>query len=228
MGEREDSRVRALLLVDIQKDFCEGGSLAVEGGNATVPVANRLRREGSFEGRVFLTQDWHPDSHVSFASVSGKQPFSSISLKHPHQDDVEYQQTVWPDHCVQGSEGAEWHKDLVVEESDVVVSKGTDVGADSYSGFFDNHQANQTELDSKLRAAGVTELCIVGIATDVCIHFTVMDAVEHCGYDVVVVKEGCAGIDPDASEKCIALWKSKGVTVVDDVDAYLSLKQINK
>lgn len=220
-GARE--RVRALLLVDIQRDFCEGGSLAVAGGNATVPVANRLRREGGFGGRVFLTQDWHPPAHVSFASVAGKPPFTSISLKHPRDEGVEYEQTVWPDHCVQGSEGAEWHADLVVEEGDVVVPKGTDVRADSYSGFFDNNKANQTELDAKLRAAGVTELCVVGIATDVCVHFTVMDAVEACGYDVVVVKEGCAGIDPAAIDKCVDTWRSKGVTVVDDVDAYLSL-----
>lgn len=212
--------VRALLLVDIQKDFCPGGALAVAGGDRTADVANKLRASNCFGSRVFLTQDWHPASHMSFASVNGRAPFSSVTMKHP--DGREYEQTMWPDHCVQGSDGALFLDALDrAEDTDVIVKKGTDTNVDSYSGFFDNDGTSQTELHARLGDAGVSELCIIGIATDVCVHFTITDALK-LGYKVYVVLEGCAGLDDAAIQRCIASWRESGASVFDTADEYIT------
>ncbi|MFH1808242.1 MAG: bifunctional nicotinamidase/pyrazinamidase [Pseudomonadota bacterium] len=182
--------MRALLLVDLQYDFMPGGALAVREGDATVAVATSLLPR--FE-RVFATQDWHPENHGSFASNHpGHSPGECIELHG-------LSQVLWPAHCVQGTHGAELHADLDPTRLDAVVAKGTDPAIDSYSGFFDNGQRKATDLDAVLRGHGVDALVILGLATDYCVKFTVLDAC-RLGYRVRVVEEGCRAVDLRAGD----------------------------
>lgn len=186
----------ALVLVDIQNDFCPGGPLAVPDGAAIVPRVNRL--VAGFR-RVFLTQDWHPPGHVSFASSHpGHPPFSSIMLPSGPQ-------TLWPDHGIAGTAGAELHPDLVVPPAAVVVRKGLRREIDAYSAFFENDGTTPVGLDALLRAAGVTEIVLAGLATDVCVFHTAIDA-RRLGYGVTVVEAACRGIDRAGS--LAAAWES--------------------
>ena len=180
-----DRDATALVLVDIQHDFCAGGALAVPDADAIVPVVNDL--VWRFR-RVFLTQDWHPPGHVSFASSHpGREPFSSITLPAGEQ-------MLWPDHCVADTPGAALHPGLVVPRDAVVVRKGVHPQADAYSAFFENDGTTPVGLDALLRAAGVTRLVLAGLATDVCVLHTALDA-RRLGYDVTVVEAACRGID---------------------------------
>ena len=175
----------ALVLVDIQNDFCPGGSLAVPDGAAIVPRVNRLVSDFP---RVFLTQDWHPPGHLSFASSHpGHPPFSSVRLPTGEQ-------MLWPDHCIAGTHGAALHPDLVVPADAVVVRKGLRREVDAYSAFFENDGATPVGLDALLRAAGVTDIVLAGLATDVCVLHTAVDA-RRLGYGVTVVEAACRGID---------------------------------
>ncbi|MDX1649953.1 MAG: bifunctional nicotinamidase/pyrazinamidase, partial [Myxococcota bacterium] len=161
--------MKALLLVDIQRDFLPGGALAVPEGDAVVPVANRLAARFPL---VVATQDWHPEGHVSFASSHpGHEPFDEIEV-----DGLD--QTLWPDHCVQGSRGAGFADDLDLRPVEAIVRKGMDPRIDSYSGFFDNGHRKETGLAGLLRGRGVDEVFLVGLAADVCVAFTARDACE--------------------------------------------------
>jgi nicotinamidase/pyrazinamidase len=176
--------MEALLLVDIQNDFCAGGALAVPDGDAVVPVANALGRR--FE-RVVATQDWHPPTHLSFASNHvGKQPYELSEL-----DGLP--QVLWPPHCVQGTRGAEFHPALERSRIERVFQKGTDERIDSYSGFYDNGQRKATGLGDYLKHAGVTDLIVLGLATDYCVKWTALDA-RRLGFGVRVVEDGCRGV----------------------------------
>jgi nicotinamidase/pyrazinamidase len=175
----------ALIIVDIQNDFCAGGPLAVPDAEAIIPSVNELAR--GF-GTVILTQDWHPVGHVSFASSHpGHAPFSRITL--PHGEHI-----VWPDHCVQGTHGAEVHPALEIPEAATVIRKGILKESDSYSAFFDNDGMTPGRLDGVLRQAHVAEIMIVGLATDYCVLQTALDA-RALGYQVTVIESGCRGID---------------------------------
>ena len=175
----------ALLLVDLQNDFMPGGALAVPRGDEVVAVANRLMPDYDL---VVATQDWHPADHGSFASNHpGKQPYDVVDLHGVRQ-------TLWPDHCLQGSPGASFQSALRVQDIDHVVRKGTDPAVDSYSAFFDNARRKDTGLDAFLRGRGVDALDVLGLATDYCVLFTVLDA-RDLGYQVRVLAEGCRGID---------------------------------
>lgn len=177
--------MRALLLVDIQNDFMPGGTLAVGDGDAVVGVANKL--SGLFD-LVVATQDWHPARHASFASShEGRGPGEVVDL-----DGM--QQVLWPDHCVQNTPGASFHSGLDVAAIDLVVRKGTDARIDSYSAFFDNARMKETGLDGHLRRAGVTDLVVVGVATDYCVLFSALDA-RDLGYEVTVVTDGVRAVD---------------------------------
>ena len=199
--------MRALILVDIQNDFVPGGSLAVDGGHEVVPVANRLQAE--FE-LVVATQDWHPRDHGSFAANhEGKQPGDEIDLNG-------LRQTLWPVHCVQETRGAEFHPDLETGRFARVFRKGMDPGIDSYSGFFDNGRVKATGLHDYLKKRGVDEVHVAGLATDVCVKFTALDAVE-LGFRTVLHAEGCRGVDLEAgdSERAIAVMREADVEVVE-------------
>ena len=179
----------ALIIIDVQNDFCPGGALAVSEGDQVVTVINRLAER--FE-HVILTQDWHPAGHSSFASSHpGRQPFESIEMPYGTQ-------TLWPDHCIQGSEGAAFHPELEWTKAELVVRKGFRTAIDSYSAFFENDHATPTGLDGYLKTRGVTEITMVGLATDFCVAYSAIDAA-RLGFKVTVRGDLCRAIDLDGS-----------------------------
>jgi nicotinamidase/pyrazinamidase len=199
----------ALLLVDIQNDFCPGGALAVVGGDEVVPVANRLAR---LFGSVILTQDWHPPDHRSFASAHpGMSAFATTTFAYGPQ-------VLWPDHCVQGTWGAGFHPDLDVPMAQLVLRKGFHRGIDSYSAFFENDRATPTGLAGYLRERGVSRVVLAGLATDFCVAFSAEDAV-RCGFEAAVVEDGCRAIDLQGSlDAAKARLASAGARLVRSTD----------
>ncbi len=173
-----------LLAVDVQNDFCPGGALAVPGGDEIVPVINGLAQR--FQN-VVLVQDWHPPGHLSFASVHGKQPFDTIELAYGLQ-------RLWPDHCVQGTEGAAFHKDLAVPHAALVLRKGIHKQIDSYSALFENDRKTPTGLAGYLRERGFTRVFLAGLALDFCVRYTAEDAYSE-KFGVVVIEDACRAID---------------------------------
>ena len=181
--------MEALLVVDVQNDFCTDGALAVPGGEAVVPGINRL-----WDGYAckVLTQDWHPPGHASFASShEGKQPFDTGRLDYGEQ-------VLWPDHCVQGTPGAAFHPDLRTDGADLVLRKGFRPGIDSYSAFFENDRSTPTGLAGYLRERGVGRVVLTGLATDFCVGFSALDALAS-GFETVVLEDLCRGIDMEGS-----------------------------
>ncbi len=180
---------KALLIVDVQNDFCPGGALEVPGGDEIIPVINRLSE--SFDV-VVQTQDWHPSGHSSFASShQGKEPFETIQMPYGNQ-------VLWPDHCVQGSEGAAFHPDLETRCSQLVVRKGFRRDIDSYSAFYENDNETQTGLTGYLQDRGIRTLYAVGLATDFCVKWSVVDGLRE-GFEVHVVEDAVKGIDIEGS-----------------------------
>jgi nicotinamidase/pyrazinamidase len=174
-----------LLVVDVQVDFCPGGNLSVPDGEKVVPVINRLI---PVFPRVVATQDWHPKNHVSFASNHpGSNPFDTIGGK-------EEQQILWPDHCVPGTAGAEFHPGLDTLPFDLIVRKGTNPALDSYSAFFENDHQTPTGLHFYLKGLNVRSVYLTGLALDVCVYYSAMDALK-LGFHTVVVEDACRGID---------------------------------
>ena len=203
------TQMSALILVDLQNDFMPGGALAVPDGDAVIAVANRLVQ--SFD-LVVATQDWHPPGHGSFASQHrGKNPGDTVELDGLRQE-------LWPDHCVQGTSGAELHADLDVRRITRVFQKGTDSRIDSYSTFFDNAHRKSTGLADYLKQKGVSEVYLMGLATDYCVKFSVLDAVE-LGFQANVIQDGCRGIDLQAGDvsKAIDEMKTAGAVIVSSV-----------
>ena len=174
-----------LLVIDVQNDFCPGGALAVPEGDAVVPVVNRLARHFP---DVVMTQDWHPSGHLSFASAHpGRQPFETIELAYGAQ-------TLWPDHCVQGSRGAAFHPGLDLPQAELVVRKGFRKAINSYSAFYENDRRTPTGLAGYLRERGFHRVFLVGLATDFCVHYSAIDARRE-GFAVLLVEDGCRAID---------------------------------
>lgn len=199
---------RALLLVDIQNDFCAGGALAVPEGDSTVEVANALIAWCQARGdAIVASQDWHPASHGSFASQHGVAPFTQGTL-----DGLA--QTFWPDHCVQDSDGAGLHPLLNRAPIEAVFPKGEAVNIDSYSAFFDNGHRQRTALDAWLRQRGIETLIVLGLATDYCVKFTVLDALD-LGYRVSVITDGCRGVNihPQDSAEAFMAMAAGGATL---------------
>lgn len=177
--------MKALIVTDVQNDFCMGGSLAVHDGDRVVPFINRIRNDYAL---VVLTQDWHPPDHGSFASNNpGSKVGESIEVDGR-------QQVMWPDHCVQDTHGAEFHPELERGPDDPVVRKGEMKAVDSYSGFLDNDRRHETGLRALLRQRGVDEVDIVGLATDYCVRFTVLDALKF-GFKTAILKQGCRAVN---------------------------------
>jgi nicotinamidase/pyrazinamidase len=175
----------ALIVIDVQHDFCPGGALAVEDGDAIVPVVNRMIQAAP---HVILTQDWHPAGHSSFASRhAGKAPFETIEMEYGPQ-------TLWPDHCVQGTKGAAFHPDLDWTRAELVVRKGFRPAIDSYSAFFENDRTTPTGLGGYLKERGIRNLTLVGLATDFCVAYSALDAA-RLGFSVAVALEACRAID---------------------------------
>ena len=174
-----------LLVIDVQNDFCSGGALAVSDGDAVVPVVNRLTER--FE-HVVLTQDWHPSGHSSFAtSHPGAAPFATISMPYGEQ-------TLWPDHCVQGTPGAAFHPQLATVRAKLVIRKGFRPEIDSYSAFYENDRCTPTGLAGYLRERGLQRIFLAGLATDYCVYYSAMDA-RRLGFAAVLIEAGCRAID---------------------------------
>jgi nicotinamidase/pyrazinamidase len=179
----------ALIVVDVQNCFIPGGSLAVQKGDEIVPLINEVARK--FQN-VVLTQDWHTPAHISFASSHpGKKPFETVKL--PYGDQI-----LWPDHCVQGTEGASLHKDLSIPHAQLVIRKGFNKSVDSYSAFIEADGKSKTGLDGYLKGRGIKNLYVCGLATDFCVAWTALDA-RKLGFSAAVIEDLCRGIDTQGS-----------------------------
>ena len=175
----------ALIIIDVQNDFCPGGALAVAGGDEIIPLINAM--SGDF-ATVVLTQDWHPANHSSFAANHpGAAPYSVVDMPYGPQ-------VLWPTHCVQGTPGAAVHPGLATDPAQMIIRKGFRTGIDSYSAFFENDHVTPTGLDGYLRSRGVTAVTFVGLATDFCVAYSALDAV-RLGYGVRLVAAACRAID---------------------------------
>ena len=196
--------MKALLLVDIQNDFIPGGALPVPEGDAIIPVVNALMPHFDL---VVATQDWHPRNHGSFASNhAGKKVYDVIDLNG-------LQQILWPDHCVQGSKGADFAPGLNTNPVEAIFRKGTDPSIDSYSAFFDNGRRKSTALGDFLRGRGVDEVYVVGLAGEFCVNFTILDAVE-LGFKTFLIEDGTRPLEQEAFEKAKANMREKGVQIM--------------
>jgi nicotinamidase/pyrazinamidase len=193
----------ALIVVDVQNDFCPGGSLAVEEGDKVVPIINKV---SSLFPLVVASQDWHPPGHISFASRhEGKRPFDTAEI---HGESW----VLWPDHCVQGSNGAELRSDLDTRPLKLIIRKGENPRLDSYSVFFENDKTTPTGLDAFLRGMETDTVYLCGLALDVCIYFSALDAT-RLGYCAVVIEDATRGIDSPTGSlaEAVADMKEKGV-----------------
>lgn len=192
----------ALIVIDVQNDFCPGGSLAVAGGDEIVPLINEMIV--GFD-HVVLTQDWHPADHSSFASQHrDRKPFETVTMPYGEQ-------TLWPDHCIQGSGGAAFHPALKWAKAELVLRKGYNRQIDSYSAFYENDRATPTGLAGYLRERGIGKITLAGLATDFCVAYSALDAVGH-GLDVSVRLDACRAIDLGGSlDSMLAKMKAAGV-----------------
>lgn len=197
---------QALIVIDIQNDFCPGGALAVAEGDAIIPRVNALMAEFPV---VVLTQDWHPPTHSSFASNHpGKAAFDSVTMPYGEQ-------TLWPDHCIQGSNGALFHPALRTDPADLIIRKGFRPAIDSYSAFFENDRTTPTGLEGYLRNRGVTGVTLVGLATDYCVAYSALDAA-RLGFAVTVLLGACRGIDLGGSlTRMVDQMRAVGVALED-------------
>jgi nicotinamidase/pyrazinamidase len=202
-----DRATDALIGIDIQNDFCPGGALAAAGGDQVVAPTNALI--AAFD-HVLLTQDWHPAGHSSFASShAGANPYDSIEAAYGPQ-------TLWPDHCVQGSEGAAFHADLDRDRAELIIRKGYRRGIDSYSAFYENDHATPTGLTGYLRERGFERLFLTGLAADFCVAFSALDAIKE-GFEVFVVEDACRAIDLGGS--LAAAWEDMTAAGVRRIDS---------
>jgi len=194
----------ALIIIDVQNDFCPGGALEVPLGDQVVPVINQVSQQ--FQ-TIVLTQDWHPNGHASFASSHNADPFSTTTLSYGEQ-------TLWPDHCVQGSDGAKFHSNLQSDSAALVIRKGMHLHIDSYSAFFENDKTTTTGLTGYLRQLGIKRVFCAGLAFDYCVRFTAEDAVKE-NFKTVVIEDACRAIDMDNSaDAARESFKQAGITML--------------
>ena len=198
-----------LVVVDVQNCFIPGGSLAVKEGDQIVPLINRIAKQ--FQ-HVVITQDWHTADHVSFASQhAGKKPFETVKLAYGTQ-------VLWPDHCVQGTEGAALHKDLSIPHAELIIRKGYRKGVDSYSAFLEADKKTQTGLGGYLKQRGLKRVYFTGLATDFCVGWSALDARKQ-GFEALVIEDACRGIDVQGSlAKAWADMKAAGVKRIQSTD----------
>ena len=191
----------ALLVIDVQRDFLSGGSLAVPDGEAVIPIINRL---GERFHEIILTQDWHPAGHISFATTHGKQPFvETVEASYGTQ-------SLWPDHTLQESHGASLHPDLYLPHAGLIVRKGFRKDVDSYSAFLENDHRTSTGLAGYLRDRGLSRLYLCGLAWDYCVGFSALDG-KALGFEVTVIEDAVRGIAPESIAAMSARWDAAGV-----------------
>jgi nicotinamidase/pyrazinamidase len=209
MEEMEITPEDVLVVVDVQNDFCPGGALAVPHGNRVIAPIHRAARK--FD-HILLTQDWHPPGHLSFASRHrGRKPFESIETPHGPQE-------LWPDHCVQGTHGAEFHSSLHLPKAELILRKGHRIDIDSYSAFFENDRTTPTGLSGYLHERGLKRVFLAGLAYDFCVGYSALDA-RKLGLPAVVIREACQAIDLDGSVARVEeQFQQAGVVVVERVE----------
>jgi len=198
-----------LIITDIQNDFCPGGALAVAEGNEIIPIVNSLAQK--FD-KVVATQDWHPSDHVSFAATHNKELYDVITI-----DGI--QQVMWPVHCVQGSLGADFHKDLDLRPVDLIIRKGSHRDIDSYSTFMENDKKTITGLHSYLQGFAIQDLYFCGLATDYCVYYSAVDA-RNMGFNVSVILDACRGVDVPAGNLAatVQAMKERGIRILNHDD----------
>ena len=195
-----------LLIIDVQNDFCPGGALAVTEGDRIVPIINNLIPKFS---NIALTQDWHPAGHSSFAtSHPGHDPFTTIAMPYGEQ-------TLWPDHCIQGSRGAQFHDALNTDPASIVIRKGYNPAVDSYSAFYENDHKTSTGLGGFLRDRKIQQIFCVGLALDYCVFYSARDAIKE-SFKATVITDACRAIDMDGSaEKAIDEMTKNGISLIE-------------
>jgi nicotinamidase/pyrazinamidase len=200
----------ALIVVDVQNDFCPGGALAVAGGDEVIPAIHRM---APLFAHVVLTQDWHSPHHLSFASAHpGKNPFETIQVSYGAQ-------TLWPDHCVQGTRGAEFYPDLDLPQAELILRKGFRPEIDSYSAFFENDRETATGLGGYLRDRELTRVFLCGLAYDFCVGYSALDA-RRLGFEATVVRDACREIDLKGSVKTMEeRFAAAGVALLDSAES---------
>lgn len=200
----------ALIMVDLQNDFCEGGSLAVKNANEIIPIANQLQKK--FD-TVIATKDWHPDDHMSFASNHPGHKVGDVIVVNG------LEQILWPDHCVQDTQGAEFHPKLETSLINQIFFKGIDIAIDSYSAFFDNAHLRTTGLADYLLQRQIHDIYIMGLATDYCVRFTCMDAY-HLGFNTHIIVDACKGVElnPGDVQSALDEMRNEGVVLVNSAD----------
>ncbi|MEW6041238.1 MAG: nicotinamidase [Elusimicrobiota bacterium] len=222
----------ALIIIDVQNDFCPGGALAVPDGDKTIPVINSI--SGVFY-KVVASQDWHPENHISFASTHNREPYEVIEIKnmrlprppHPNplpQGEREFlalnaeklRQVLWPDHCVQGTFGSDFHKDLNLKPVNLIIRKGYNPAIDSYSAFLENDKKTQTGLHYYLKGLKIKDVFFCGLATDYCVYFSAVDA-RKFGFKSYVILEACRGVNvPQGNiKKAILTMQKQGVKIIE-------------
>lgn len=202
--------VNALICIDIQNDFCPGGALAVAEGDAILAPVNQMMAQAKARGdAIILTQDWHPDNHASFAANhEAAAPFDIVEMSYGAQ-------VLWPKHCIQGSEGASFHANLDTDQADLVIRKGFRAAIDSYSAFFENDQTTPTGLHGYLQTRRITDLTMVGLATDYCVAYSALDGAK-LGYDVTVDLAACRAIDLEGSLATqLAAMQKAGIRLIN-------------
>ncbi len=200
--------MNALIIIDVQKDFIPGGSLAVPNGDSIVPVINKIQ---SYFNTILATQDWHPNNHKSFASNhADKKPFDKMILHGIHQ-------TLWPDHCVQGTDGAEFHSDLQTDKIAAVFRKGMDPEIDSYSGFYDNNHQLSTGLAGCLKDKGAIDLFFCGLAADICVYYSILDSILE-GFRATLIEDASCPLYPDKFDDIKCELAKLGVHITNSRD----------
>jgi nicotinamidase/pyrazinamidase len=231
----DSAQKRALLIIDVQSDFLPGGSLAVPDGQEIIPVINFIQANATFDVTVF-TQDWHPPSHVSFASSHPPlSPFSLLELDYTSKGELcsgahispnysvpcrasdiatRLNQTLWPDHCLQNSSGAEISANVTRSSKNPVVQKGYHIQIDSYSAFWDNGHVSTTSLQQLLISLEITQIFVVGLALDFCVFYTAMDG-HAAGYETFVVQDASRGITPSGVDAALSAMKAAGIFIIN-------------
>ncbi|MFV1885106.1 MAG: bifunctional nicotinamidase/pyrazinamidase [Balneola sp.] len=206
--------MEALVIIDVQNDFCPGGKLAVPGGDEIIPIINSLLPHVK---HVIQTQDWHPQEHLSFASNhTDTSEYDSIPLSYGDQ-------ILWPDHCVQGTAGAEFHPELITNSTQLIVRKGFRKEIDSYSAFFENDQHTKTGLDGFLKNLGISKLFLCGLATDFCVKWSALDAIK-LGYNVTLIQDAVRAINLNNSEAlAFQEMKEAGISFISSKDLKASI-----
>lgn len=201
---------KAIIMIDLQNDFCAGGSLAVPDADAVIPLANQLQDQFDL---IVASKDWHPHDHMSFAAQHPGYGVGDVVVIN------DAPQVLWPVHCVQDTKGAEFHSELAVDKIDKVVYKGTDVNIDSYSAFFDNAHLRATGLDDYLVDKQVEDIYLMGLATDYCVKFSALDAV-HLGFNVYVIQDACRGVELNPGDITAAIneMQAAGVKIISMKD----------